>query len=153
MQGKTPMNLLVGVALLLILNGPISVIHAADTRPQSSEVSALDEIESLSTRLEAMRAEIESEVRNSTEDVVDLSGEEVGTVEEGVEASVLAKPWHQNIDVTGMGAMWFADYGSDGTRPDPGFVIKESSLFIEVQAWEDVSFFLEVQTTSLQRDD
>ncbi len=117
-----------------------------------AEDDVLERIRSLSAQIEALRTELENKDSRSA-DIVDLSGEEVSTVaSEDLPTSVLAKPWYQNIDVSGLGAVWLADSGSDGTRPDPGFVIKESTLFIEAQAWEDVSFFFEVQTTLLQRD-
>ena len=128
-------------------------IYAAESGSKPAGFDPLEEVRSLSARLEALQTELESRETLLTDDVVDLSGEEV-SVGEGGDGfpSVLAKPWYHNIDVSGLGAFWFVDSGSDGTRPDPGFVIKESSLFIEAEAWEDVSVFFEVQTTLLQRD-
>ena len=137
--------------LILILTSPFAGTYAEES--QSSDADAIAEIERLSARLEALRAELESQDDQSTQDVVDLSGDEVSRLENGdVPASVLAKPWYENVDVSGLGAVWLVDSGSDGTRPDVGFVMKESTLFIEAQAWEDVSIFFEVQTTLLQRD-
>lgn len=85
-------------------------------------------------------------------DVVDLSGEEETSSSETEASHILARPWYQNIDIWGFAAFWFADSGKDGTRPHPGFVIKESTLFVEAHAWEDMSIFFELQTTGLQRD-
>lgn len=86
-------------------------------------------------------------------DIVDLSGDEISSLYPDAEAThTLAKPWYQKVEVAGFGAFWFVDSGQDGTRPEAGFVVKESSLFIEAEAWEDMALFFEVQTTVLQRD-
>ena len=85
--------------------------------------------------------------------VVDLSGEEYPSLQEAEAGThVLARPWYQNVEVSGFGAFWFVKSGRDGTRPEAGFVIKESSLFVEAEAWEDVALFFEIQTNVLQRD-
>ena len=140
------------VSVLILMNfwsGALAEQPESDT----AETDALEEISLLSVRLQALRAELESRDSLSTEDIVDLSGEELSTIENGgVPASVVVKPWYQNVDVSGFGAVWLVDSGRDGTRPDAGFVIKESTLFIEAEAWENVSFFFELQTTLLQRD-
>ncbi len=139
--------------VLLIVFSLWGDIYAAETGSKLAGFDALEEVRSLSARLEALQTELESRETLLTDDVVDLSGEEVSVGEGGDGVpSVLARPWYHNIDVSGLGAFWLIDSGRDGARPDPGFVIKESSLFIEAQAWEDVSVFFEVQTTMLQRD-
>ena len=94
-----------------------------------------------------------SQEEEAATDTVDLSGEEYETLPSEASAShVLARPWYQNIDISGFGAMWFADSGASGTRPQAGFVIKEATLFVEAEVWEDIAFFLELQTNPLQRD-
>jgi hypothetical protein len=98
-------------------------------------------------------------VSSPTDGGVDLSGQELPAMaQEEAPAHVLARPWYQNIDIWGFGAFWLAKSGADGTQPDAGFLIKEASLFVEAQAWEDVAFFLEFrappplqdQTTSIR---
>ncbi len=79
---------------------------------------------------------------------VDLSGSEFGTLAPADSSQhPLARPWYRNIDVWGFGAFWFAATGRDGLRSEAGFEIKESTLFVEALSWEDVSLFMEIQTT------
>lgn len=66
---------------------------------------------------------------------------------------VLSNPWWQNFDISGFGAVGFYDTGEDGTRPHGGFEIKEASLFIHADVWEDMELFFEVQTNRLGKDD
>ena len=86
--------------------------------------------------------------------VVDLSGEEHSSLQEGeARAHVLVRPWYQKVEVSGFGAFWFIKSGRDGTRPKAGFVIKETTLFVEAETWEDAALFFEIQTNVLQRDE
>lgn len=89
----------------------------------------------------------------SDSSVVDLSGNELPALPQSkAPTHLLAKPWYQNVELSGFAAFWLADSGADGTRPEAGFVIKESSLFLEADAWQDLALFFEIQTTGLQRD-
>ena len=89
----------------------------------------------------------------SDSSVVDLSGDELPALPPTkAPTHLLAKPWYQNLELSGFAAFWLADSGADGTRPEAGFVVKESSLFLEADAWQDLALFFEVQTTGLQRD-
>ncbi len=89
----------------------------------------------------------------SDSSVVDLSGDELPALPQAdAPAHLLAKPWYQNAELSGFAAFWLADSGADGTRPEAGFVVKESSLFLEAEAWQDMALFFEIQTTALQRD-
>ncbi len=85
------------------------------------------------------------------DDAVDLSGGELASLHSDA-YHVLARPWYQKVELSGFGAFWFADSGADGTRPEAGFVIKESALFVEAEVWEEMTLFFELQTTALQRD-
>ena len=66
---------------------------------------------------------------------------------------MLTNPWWKNIEISGFGAAGFYDTGSAGTRADGGFEIKEASLFFDAEVWKDISFFLELQTNRLGKDD
>ena len=83
---------------------------------------------------------------------VDLSDERVPYTAASSDLHVLARPWWNNWDLGGFVAVAYLDSGNDGTRPHGGFLIKESSLFVEAMAWEDVSFFLEIQSNRLGKD-
>lgn len=83
---------------------------------------------------------------------VDLSDGRVATPDERQSTSVLARPWYQNVDIDGFGAFGFVDSGDDGTRPHGGFQVKEATLHVEFDAWEDVAVFVELQTNRLGDD-
>ena len=98
----------------------------------------------------------DAEVDSQTADPppgVDLSDDEVpypGTVSD---AHVLARPWWSNFRFRGFAAFAYIDSGDAGTRPHGGFLVKETSLFLDAAVWEDVSFFVELQTNRLGKDD
>jgi len=66
---------------------------------------------------------------------------------------VLSNPWWQNFSISGFAASGYYDTGSSGTREHGTFELKEASLFIEADIWEDAAFFLELQTNRLGKDD
>lgn len=88
----------------------------------------------------------------STPDFVDLSAQEYTTVAQEQETHVLANPWWKNFEIHGFGATGFYDTGKLGTRDKAGFEIKEASLFLQATVWEDIAFFVELQTNRLNRD-
>lgn len=93
------------------------------------------------------------EQKDSTKEIlINLSGEEIPTIDIETATHVLAKPWYRNIDITGFGGTGFLDTGEKGTRPYGGFLIKEASLFLEGDVWEDVTYYLEIQTNRLGKD-
>ncbi len=82
-------------------------------------------------------------------DTVDLSENESQPFGAVADQHVLARPWFQNIDLSGFGAFWYADSGNDGSKPDPAFVVKETTLFVNAESWENIGFFAELQLTQL----
>ena len=89
---------------------------------------------------------------SAKKEVVDLSGKEVSSIEEQYSPRVLSRPWYQNIDISGFGAGAFLDTGVQGMRPDGGFLIKEASIFVELDIWENSTFYIEIQTNRLGDD-
>ncbi|MBI1925609.1 hypothetical protein HYR99_15315 [Candidatus Poribacteria bacterium] len=87
------------------------------------------------------------------QNTIDLSGKELPSLPEGAATHVLARPWYQNIEISGFGASSFLKLGAAGMMPIGGFVIKDASLFVEAEAWENISFFFELQTNVLLLDD
>ena len=87
--------------------------------------------------------------------LVDLAAQEEQSIDNNDSDTnhVLAQPWWENFDIYGFGAAGFYDTGSAGTREHGGFEIKEASLFVEAEAWDDISFFVELQTNRLGKDD
>ncbi len=84
---------------------------------------------------------------------IDLSEGQVEMVEDYSSLHVLARDWVENFRLSGFGAFAFIDSGSAGTRPQGGFMIKETSLFLEAEVWEDMSFLFELQVNRLGKDD
>ncbi len=139
------------VAILILC--PVVASAGETIEGQSTTREELAELERLRLQIEALRQRLEIRDTVEVEDSVDLSGEELASISETESSgTVFTRPWHQNLSVSGFGAFWLADSGSDGTRPEPGFVIKETTLFVEANAWDDISFFFEIQTNALQRD-
>jgi hypothetical protein len=83
---------------------------------------------------------------------VDLSGEEFTSIDENDVTHLLAKPWYKNINISGFGGFGFVKTGAAGTRPNGGFIVKEISFFVETVVWDDISFFVEIQTNRLGQD-
>ena len=67
-------------------------------------------------------------------------------------ASVASQPWYRTISLSGFGAVEYIDSGASGSKPFGGFGIRESSLFLEAKAWDDVALFLEIQVNRLGKD-
>ncbi|MCZ6674972.1 MAG: hypothetical protein O7C75_18735 [Verrucomicrobia bacterium] len=88
---------------------------------------------------------------SDSKEFVELSGEAVSSLEEKTSTHVLAKPWFRNMDISGFSEVRFQDSGDDGTQPNAGFVVKHASLFLEAEAWEDFSVFLEFSVASSVR--
>ncbi|MGI9294009.1 MAG: hypothetical protein ACR2PS_08505 [Pseudomonadales bacterium] len=87
---------------------------------------------------------------------VDLSQDEhasVNTEQSTNKAHVLSNPWWQNFDLHGFAAVGFYDTGKNGTRQNGGFEIKEASLFVHADVWQDIEVYLELQTNRLGKDD
>jgi hypothetical protein len=43
--------------------------------------------------------------------------------------------------------------GNQGTRRNGGFMVKETTLFMEADVWHDISVFFELQFNRLGKDD
>ncbi len=101
------------------------------------------------SRLNIAQADQANDIANK--ELVDLSDDQQDST--GSESNhVLANPWYQNIEISGFGAAGYYGTGSAGTKPEGGFEIKEASLFIDAEVWEDVSFYIELQTNRLGDD-
>jgi len=88
----------------------------------------------------------------SSEPFVDLTGEEFTSIDEKDVSHILANPWSKNIKISGFGGFGFVKTGTAGTRPNGGFIVKETSLFIEADVWGDISYYIEIQTNRLGQD-
>lgn len=93
-------------------------------------------------------------VSNNKDNIlVDLSDQENTSIEDSFGSHVLSNPWWKNIEIHGFGAVGYYDTGSAATRDYGGFEIKESSLFVEAEVWEDIALFWEIQANRLGKDD
>lgn len=84
--------------------------------------------------------------------LVDLSGEELDAVPRTESNHVLSSPWWQNLEIHGFGGAGFYDTGANGTRPHGGFAIKEASLFVHADVWQNIELYFELQTNRLGKD-
>jgi hypothetical protein len=129
---------------LAVLLGAAAGARAQDLgdEPASSPAPLRDELRSIRARLDALEAGgASTEPQGSG--YVDLSGDELPSIEASGSDHVLARPWYENIELHGYGAFTYLDSGGTGTSPDGSFLVKEATLFLEAEVWEDVSFFSE----------
>ncbi len=94
---------------------------------------------------------VAAEAQNSQQ--VNLSDTQILSLSTQQTGHVLSNPWYINIDISGFGALGHYSTGSAGSKPVAGFEVKEASLFITADVWEGVSFFIELQTNRLGKDD
>ncbi len=86
-------------------------------------------------------------------DLTDESEESIDLALKDQEGGTLGRAWFQNIHISGFGAVGFLDTGQAGTKKDAGFMVKESSLFVDAEAWDNISIFAEIQVNRLGKDD
>lgn len=151
------------LAIVLMVAGNV---HAEDriarleqrVAAMAAEIVQLKRERAMSTPTRDQRSDAGRRDSNTTrsddDDIVfvDLESEEIASFADEATTHVLASPWWRNIDISGFGAAGFYDTGSAGTRDHGGFEIKEASLFIDAEVWENLSFFFEFQTNRLGRD-
>ncbi|MGB1261881.1 MAG: hypothetical protein ACPG52_03130 [Cognaticolwellia sp.] len=65
---------------------------------------------------------------------------------------VLSNPWWKNVELWGFGAVGAYQTGSDGNHQNFGFDIKEATIFMEANVWQDIDMFVELQTNRLGDD-
>ena len=147
---KRPLTRL--VPPLLALAAPPLAAQAAGDVDADAPAQGLS-VEELARRVAELERELDALHDAPDEGLsVDLSAGQVDSL--GEESThVLARPWYRNIDISGFGAVGYLDSGNAGTRPNGGFLVKESTLFVEAEAWENTSFFFELQVNRLGKDD
>lgn len=84
---------------------------------------------------------------------VDLTDRSVVAPSGAAQEHVLARPWYDNVTVSGFGAFGFVDSGRAGVRPDGGFQIKEATVHVEMDVWQSAVVYVELQTNRLGSDD
>ncbi len=84
--------------------------------------------------------------------MVDLKSHEQASIAGDDSSHVLARPWWKNIEIYGFGAAGYYNTGSAGTRDVGSFEIREATIFVEAEVWENASFMLELQTNRLGKD-
>ncbi|MCH8011559.1 MAG: hypothetical protein IIA61_06370 [Candidatus Marinimicrobia bacterium] len=146
-------NRLAGIFGILLLFASTVVSQEIGTGWETDETDSLSEINKLKKQVEVLQEQLERQYSSDEQYTVDLSGDEVLLFEEEPISHVLARPWFQNIDISGFGAANFLGTGAAGTRPNGGFQVKEATLFVEAEAWEDATFFVEIQTNRLGADE
>jgi hypothetical protein len=107
--------------------------------------AAKNEESERATELERLRAEVANLKANagseeSSEAALARSIEEAAART----PQVLARPWYQNLSLSGVAAVGFLGTGSAGQAPGKGFVVGETTLFLDTEIWGDESLFIEL---------
>ena len=144
------MKLSVRMAVLLLIAS--MAVAQQDSGNLNGEKPEVVEIEKLKKQIKVLQQRLEQQNGSSEKDSLDLSGEEFPSIDKVTSRHVMARPWYQNIDISGFGSAGFLDTGVDGARPEGGFLIKEASLFMEADVWENTSIYVEIQTNRLGDD-
>lgn len=141
----------------------ISATHGAEVEGElNSQVDELQlQLQALEQRIEQLSSGIdtqESAIRGESGDstpgtpLVNLEAHEITSIDDQDGSNVLSNPWWRNFDISGFAAAGYYDTGSAGTRDKGGFEIKEATLFVTAEVWDDVEFFSELQTNRLGKD-
>ena len=110
--------------------------------PAATMESVIGELEYLHQRIDSLEEEpVSLEEVDLSEDVLPPP------------THVLARRWFENFDMWGFAAFGFLETGNDGKRPEGGFLVKETTLFIQPQVWDDTVVFFELQINRLAKDD
>lgn len=119
----------------------VATAHAQELggdEQQPSQNSLLEELRRLRSRVDLL--ESARSPNENSQGSIDLSGEELPSIQVHSD-HVLARPWFENVDLSGYAALTYFDSGGVGTLDDGSFIVKEASLFLDVQLWERVSLF------------
>jgi hypothetical protein len=124
---------------LLFLSLLAPEVSAQNLHDDALDEGSLEELRRLRARVEALEGRETVPGGHS----IDLSGDELPALQASTN-HVLSRPWYENAELHGYGAMTYLDSGGTGTTPDGSFLIRESSLFLEMQLWEGITLFNEV---------
>ncbi|HIG39250.1 MAG: hypothetical protein ABGY96_16275 [bacterium] len=105
--------------------------------------------------ISAVATETQNDSTTSAFQPVDLDIHEYSAMDSDSQNDehILSKPWYKNFELHGFAAIGFYDTGSAGTKENLVSEIKEASLFIEADVWENTTFFIELQTNRLGKDE
>ena len=73
-----------------------------------------------------------------------LGDDELDAIPEANSNHVLSRPWFDNVDLHGFAAVTYLDSGRAGSAPGGEFSLKEATLFLEAEAWENVAVVVEL---------
>lgn len=145
---------------ILILASLFVFIAPAHAGTELEELKKL--VKTLSSQVSELTKKVNSLQQESSRDQhssntaknepVSLENDETTSLAEVNYNHVLSKPWWENIDISGFGAAGAYGTGSDALKEEWGFEVKEASLFIDADVWEDIGFFVELQTNRLGDD-
>ncbi len=134
------------------LSDEVQNLRMTQVRRDAQYEELLAEVTSLrQTLAEQDLADLPAESNGTT--VVDLDIQELDSLDNDGDAHVLSNPWWKNFQLSGFGAAGYYDTGTAGTQPDGSFHIREATIFIEAEAWDDLSFYVEFATNRLGKDD
>jgi hypothetical protein len=132
------------IAALLVMAATARAQELGDDDPQQAPSAVLDELRRLRARIDALESARPAADRSGETSSIDLSGEELVAIQEPATDHVLARRWFENVDISGYGAFTYLDTGGAGTSENGSFLVKEASLFLDVEIWDRV--FLKQET-------
>lgn len=136
--------------MVQILQQQVSLLQAS--QPQSGNIDNTPVLTQSSRRTFSENTDTNTNVTVNSS-FVDLSLDEAPSIDSYSDNHVLANPWWRNVEISGFAASGFYDTGSAGTRDNGSFEVREASLFIQGDVWENIGFYLEFQSNRLGKDD
>lgn len=135
-------------ALFVLVQAPAPAVSPA-TRDTDSVSDRLD------ARVRALEERLaEGNASASGSGAVDLGGDEYASIEGlATDTHVLARPWYENLHISGFVGAGYFETGDAGTQPDGGFEVRQAHLFVEAEVWDDTSVFVELRPVPHGRDD
>ena len=132
---------------LIVLVPCVAAQELGDDPPMPPPV--WEELLRLRARLEALEQQSHAGQTANGPVAIDLSGQELPALVPNGE-HVLARPWYENLQLSGYGALTYLDSGGTGTTKNGSFLVKEASLFFDAQIWERAFLFSEVRLARYQ---
>lgn len=140
-------------ALRALCGAALAVVGCAIAHAQSppaqegAQEQSPGELERLRARVEALERDRDASRQPESPRSVDLSDAQYSSIDAAPARGTDARPWYENVRISGYGAFGYYDSGGAGGVRHGSFLVKDASLFVEAQVWEKVSFFYEAWIT------
>jgi hypothetical protein len=134
-------NLAIAVAALAV------TARAQDLKDQpAGQDPVQQELARLRARVDALEQGRANGKAAERDGAIDLSDAELPSIAALHSGGVSTRPWYENVAISGYGAFDYINSGGAGSVRD-ALLVKEASLFLEAQVWENISFYFETWIT------